>query len=214
MLAMATLVVGLFGSPRPAHSPSSEATRPVAPAATFVTSARACPAVEISGSADADGVSLDPAFDVSVAPAQLTRPGDGGALLSGFSSDGRTLFTLPVATNGAFHLYVPLAAVTQATLTRLTLAYGRNSTERAASEGREQSAEIIPTDESNVIVAWNAALYPAIRVAEKPGGATIAAGSGTSTFEQLPVETRARILYIDFSDGVRSFARSISIFGR
>jgi len=214
MLAMATLVVGLFGSPRPAHTPPSEATCPTAPVKTFVTAARACPAVEISGSADAGSVSLDPAFDVSVAPAQLARPGDGGALLSGFASDGRTLFTLPVATNGAFHLYVPLTGASQDALTRLTLAYGRNSTQRDASDGREQSAEIIPTDESNVIVAWNAALYPAIRVAEKPDGALIGTGSGTSTFEQLPIETRARVLYIVFSDGVRSFARSIAIFGR
>jgi hypothetical protein len=214
MLAMATLAVGLFGSPRPAHTPASEATCPTAPAATFVTAAHACPAIEISGSADADGVALDPAFDVSVAPAQLTRPGDGGALLSGFSSDGRTLFTLPVAANGAFHLYVPLGVTAQEALTRLTLAYGRNTTQREASEGREQSAEIIPTDESNVIVAWNAALYPAIRVAEKPDGVVVGSGSGTSTFEQLPVETRARVLYIVFSDGVRSFARSIAIFGR
>jgi hypothetical protein len=39
-------------------------------------------------------------------------------------------------------------------------------------------------------------------------------GSGSSTYEQMSVDTHARLVYIEFSDGLHSTTRVFSIFGR
>ena len=213
MLA-ALLVAGLFGSPRAIVSPPGTASCPASPeTATYVSSARACPALEVSGSADRTGVALDPAYDVSVNPGAFARPA-AGAVVSGYAADGRLLFALPIAANGAFHVYVPLAPAALQALARITVATSAARAERIATPPIEPSAEIISLDESRAIVAWNAHAFPAIRVRETPERPPIAAGSGTSTYEQMSVDTRARRISVDFSDGVRSTTRTYAIFGR
>jgi hypothetical protein len=214
MLAMIVLVAGLFG-PKPAYTAPAGATCPVAPAATFATRALTCPALEVSGSADANGVAIDPAFDVSIEPAKLARPSDGAAaVLAGFAADGRQLFALPFAANGPFHVYVPLPTQAQQQLERLTLTTEHGAAERKRAPSGAPAAEIISLSDDRVIVAWNADAYPTIRIAEAAGKAALAVGAGTSTFEQVSVDTRARRLFVTFSDGVQSTTRGFTIFGR
>jgi hypothetical protein len=214
MLAMITLVAGLFGGPKPAFTEPASATCPVAPVATFTTRALTCPALEVTGSVDQNGVAIDPAFDVSAEPAKLARPSDGMAVLAGFAADGHQLFALPFAATGAFHVYVPLATQAQQQLVRLTLTTDRGTAERTQSPASMPAAEIISLSEDRVIVAWNAAAYPTIRIAEGPEKPPLTAGAGSSTYEQVSVDTRARRLYVTFSDGVHSTTRGFTIFGR
>jgi hypothetical protein len=214
MLAVAVLVAGLFGAPRHAGPPPG-AGCPAVPVAAFVTTATSCPALEISGRVDATGATLDPAFDVSAAPADLARIADGDAVLTGYAADGRTLFSLPVPARGAFHIYVPLGTAAQELVDRLTLSTETTFAERTSSPVADLAAEIISLSEQRVIVAWNAHAFPAIRVYERQGDRTPAGtGAGSSTFEQTTIDTRARRLYITFSNGVRSLTREFSIFGR
>jgi hypothetical protein len=214
MLALTVLVAGLFGSPRHATPPPG-AGCPVVPVAAFVTTATSCPAIEISGRVDASGATIDPAFDVSVPPAELARIADGDAVLAGYAADGRILFSLPVPARGAFHLYVPLGLAAQQLVDRLTLSTASSFAERTSAPIADIGAEIISLNEQRVIVAWNANAFPAIRVAERPDDRVLAGtGAGSSTFEQTTIVTRARRLYITFSNGVRSLTRSFSIFGR
>jgi hypothetical protein len=216
MLAVVLLVAGLFGTPNPVRSAAVNpaATCPAAPTATFSTVARACPALEVSGRLDATGAALDPAFDTTVAPQELARPIESGAVLSGYAQDGRKLFALPIGASGAFHLYIPLGVAAQQALTRIVLVAGQTTAERSATGANEPSAEIISLSDTSVIVAWNAHAYPAIRVSEGAEKAALASGNGTTTYEQLPVETRSRRLFIEFSDGVRSVTEGFKIFGR
>jgi len=215
MLAAALILAGLFGAPKDTHAPPIAATCPATPEGAFVGGATTCPALELSGVADATGASLDPAFDVSVPPAELVRPTPiAGGFLAGYAADGRRLFVLPIAANGAFHLYVPLATAAQQSLARLEVTTAGARAERIASAPAEATAEIISLDETKAIVAWNARAFPSIRVKESPERNAIAIGSGSSTYEQMSVDTRARIVYVEFSDGVRSTTRAFTIFGR
>ena len=215
MLAAALILAGLFGAPKDTHAPPIAATCPATPEGAFVGGATTCPALELSGVADATGASLDPAFDVSVPPAELVRPTPtAGGFLAGYAADGRRLFVLPIAANGAFHLYVPLATAAQQSLARLEVTTAGARAERVASAPAEATAEIISLDETKAIVAWNARAFPSIRVKESPERNAIAIGSGSSTYEQMSVDTRARIVYVEFSDGVRSTTRAFTIFGR
>ena len=200
MLAAAALVAGLLGQ---------------AKAVRATTEIVASPALEVAGRIDGTGVSLDPVYDVSVPPAELVRPAQDGALLTGYAADGRRIFAIAVAANGPFHIYVPLAPASQRVLARITLSNGAPGRPFAAANGpADPAAEIISLDDHSVIVAWNASAFPEIRVRESPDGAPIATGDGSGTYEQISVDTRARRLYIEFSDGVRSTARAFSIFGR
>ena len=215
MLAAALILAGLFGAPKDTHAPPIAATCPATPEGAFVGGATTCPALELSGVANATGASLDPAFDVSVPPAELVRPTPtAGGFLAGYAADGRRLFVLPIAANGAFHLYVPLATAAQQSLARLEVTTAGARAERVASAPAEATAEIISLDETKAIVAWNARAFPSIRVKESPERNAIAIGSGSSTYEQMSVDTRARIVYVEFSDGVRSTTRAFTIFGR
>ena len=211
MLAAALIVAGLFASSKPVVPVT--AACPASPEATFVAAARACPALEISGSVDARGVTLDPVYDVSAMPADFTRPAEG-AVVTGYAADGRRLFAFPVGANGAFHAFVPLALPAQQILARVVLANGDTRSERVAVAHGEPEAEIVALDDGRAIVAWNAHAFPAIRVRESPDRAPIAAGAGTSTFEQMSVDTRVSRIYVEFSDGVRSVSRTYTIFGR
>ena len=150
-----------------------------------------------------------------VPPAELVRPTPtAGGFLAGYAADGRRLFVLPIAANGAFHLYVPLATAAQQSLARLEVTTAGARAERVANAPAEATAEIISLDETKAIVAWNARAFPSIRVKESPERNAIAIGSGSSTYEQMSVDTRARIVYVEFSDGVRSTTRAFTIFGR
>jgi hypothetical protein len=215
MLAAALILAGLFGAPKETHAPPIAATCPVSPEGAFVAGATTCPALEVSGFADATAASLDPAFDVSIPPVQFARPvQSAGALLAGYAADGRRLFTLPIVANGAFHLYVPLATTAQQTLARIEVTTPSARAARVAGVPADATAEIISLDEGKAIVAWNARAFPSIRVKESPERNAIAVGSGSSTYEQMSVDTRARIVYIEFSDGVRSTTHAFAIFGR
>jgi hypothetical protein len=215
MLAAALILAGLFGAPNFVRTLPGTATCPATPDVGFVSGAITCPALEVSGFADATGASLDPAFDVSIAPAELARPlPSAGALLAGFAADGRRLFALPIAANGAFHLYVPLATAAEQNLARLEVTTAGARAERVASSPAEATAEIISLDEAKAIVAWNARAFPSIHVMESGGRAPIAVGSGSSTYEQMSVDTRSRTVYVEFSDGVHSTTREFTIFGR
>ena len=148
MLAAALILAGLFGAPKDTHAPPIAATCPATPEGAFVGGATTCPALELSGVANATGASLDPAFDVSVPPAELVRPTPtAGGFLAGYAADGRRLFVLPIAANGAFHLYVPLATAAQQSLARLEVTTAGARAERVASAPAEATAEIIHSRE-------------------------------------------------------------------
>jgi hypothetical protein len=215
MLAAALILAGLFGAPKETHASPAAATCPATPEVAFVAGATTCPALEVSGFAGGTGVALDPAFDVSIAPAELARPAQtASAVLAGYAADGRRLFTLPIAADGAFHLYVPLALAAQQSLARIEVSTPGARAERVASAPADAVAEIISLDEGKAIVAWNARAFPSIRVKESAERAAIAVGSGSSTYEQMSVDTRARLVFIEFSDGVHSTTRAFAIFGR
>jgi hypothetical protein len=214
MLAVAVLVAGLFGGSKHDMVPASLGCPPV-PTAPIAPTAVRCPALDVSGRIDATGAAIDPAFETSAPVAELVRPAESGPVLAGYAADGRQLFAVHVAASGPFHLYVPLATAAQDVLARLTLTDDRISAERTASKPvAEAEAEIISTSDERVIVAWNATAFPAIRVANGPEESPAAFGSGTSTYEQMTVDTRARRVYVTFSNGVRSVTRGFTIFGR
>ena len=105
---------------------------PATPAA--VTHEWICPALELSGQVQSDGLLLDPAFSESAPLADLARPGTSGhATLQGYGADGRTLFTFPFDANGPFKLILPLDAKTQSELRRLRLISGGKAVERTAA---------------------------------------------------------------------------------
>jgi hypothetical protein len=195
MLAAALLVAGLFGAPRPVHSAAAGGACPGTPVATVTAAARRCPAVEISGRADATGLSLDPAFDVEIDPEALARPVEGGALLTAFASDGRTIFALPIAASGAFHLYVPLATSAMDAIDRISLTNGDASVSRTRSASLQKTtAELISTDDDHVIVARRSA-RETVRAPSSSSPSTRARIAFTSNFptacEALPKRTRS-----------------------
>jgi hypothetical protein len=214
MLALATLVAVLATTPKPAFSP---AIRPPCPSGLEITlsaTARACPALEVSGKIDSGGAEIQPAFTAMVDPSDLAHFGRGDAILTGLSADGRAIFVLPVQSGEAFHYFIPLAPQAAAALARLTLVSGSVSAERAVVPHGEPNAEVVSVDDGQLLIAWDAHAFPSIRISTSPGGPPIAFGTGTSTFEQLTVATPARRIYIEYSDGVHSFKRAYNVFGR
>jgi hypothetical protein len=205
-------------------SPKLAATRcPQAPFAAPAVAGPApagltCPALEISGSVDRnDGASLDPSFDVSVAPSRFPAnpPTATDAVLQGYSAEGRQLFIMPIEAGGQFHTYVPLADGVRAEVARIRLTVGGSYVDRiAAVRGIEPTVEAISVDDSRAIIAWNGLHFPGIRVRESPNGPLVAEGVGNTSYDQLTVTSRASLLLIDFSDGVHSVTRPVSVFGR
>src|SRR5271165_4564670 len=108
MLALGTLVTLLAMIP-PAPASGAHIPCPNGPEATIVTTARSCPALEVSGQIGPDGADIEPVFSTSVEPSELVRFGRGDALLSGFAADGRPIFILPLQAEGPFHFYIALA---------------------------------------------------------------------------------------------------------
>lgn len=214
MLALATLVTVLAITPKPALSPGIHVACPAGPDTSVVATARTCSALDVSGQIDANGAEIEPAFTTSVDPSELARFGQGDALLSGYGADGRAIFVLPVQTNGPFHFFIPLAPQAIAALTRLTLVSGTASAERIAIAHGEPNPEVVSVDDGQLLIAWDAHAFPAIRVSTAAGAPPIASGDGTSTFEQLTISTPARRVYLQFSDGIHTFARMVNVFGR
>lgn len=206
---LATLVLASRGAESSSH-PACPAGMPVSVAGI----ARACPALEVSGSVDEAGATLDPAFDVAVAPDELARDAAGNVELVGYGADGTALLALGFSANGPFHFYVPLSSAAAQSLVRLHLFAGNAGAERSALGPNEPAAEAISLDDSHFVFAWDARAFPSVRIAASPGGAPFASGSGDETFEQLTLAGPARRLYVDFSDGVRSQTRAVPVVGR
>lgn len=214
MLTLVTMLTVLAMTPKPALSPALHIACPEGPEATIVSTARSCPALEVSGSIDADGVTLDPVFTTMVSPSELMRFGHGDAMLSGFAADGRPIFVQPLVSGGPFHVYIPLEQPSEEALARLTLSFNGVVVERVAKPFVEPHAEAVSVDDGNVLFVWDAQRFPAIRISAVPLGPPIATGNGSSTFEELNVATTARRLFVEFSDGVRTYARIYNVFGR
>ena len=197
-----------------APAPPPQAGCPTAPAQTYATTPRACPALDVAGRIDASGVSLDPAFDVAVPVASLLRPVASPAMLAGYDAEGREVFAVPVPSTGLFHADVPLAPAMLRGLARLRLVAPSGTSEQVAHTRSEPAAEAVVADDAHAVFTWNANAYPAIRIATEPGTQPIAYAGGTATLEETTLETRARRLYVQFSDGVRSVEKSVPVFGR
>lgn len=214
MLSLALLLATLFESPKPAVPSPARVTCPASPAnVTTLPAAGTCAALEISGRIDAAGVTLDPAFDVDVAPVELARPGHGDAVLAGYSADGRTVFAQSFSADGAFHLYVPLSQPLAQSVTRLELTAGGATAKETATAHREPQADTLSLDSAHYLLAWNAHAFPAVRVSAASAAPILLTG-GTSTYEQRTLDGTARSIVVEFSDGVRSTTRSYRIFGR
>lgn len=209
MLA-AMLLVALFGSRGQIHE-----TCPATPLEAIATNARVCDALEVTGRVDSTSVVLNPAFDVLVSPAALTRPTPAGpAVLTGYSGDGRTLFSVPFAADGPFQLDLALAPGLASTVARLTLTANGTTDERVATAAEVPSAEAITLDDGHVLFVWNAHAYPAVRIAYGRDELPIATLHGSQSFEQNTIDTRGRRFIVSFSNGVRSVDRTVDVLGR
>ena len=205
------LLAGIFNRPAPAHV----GTCPDAPAATFTASAAVCPALEVTGKVDATGATLDPAFNLLVPSAELARTvREPNATLSGYTSNGELVFTQSFAADGPFHVDVPLGPARAQLVHRLKLATGSATTERSATAHGEPSAETVATGDREILFAWDARAFPAIRVTADNDPTSTSYLNGSSTFEQATLGMSARRLIVDFSDGVRSVARRFAVLGR
>jgi len=214
MLALATLSTALITLAMRTSAASEHATCPASPVATISSSERTCPALEVSGTVETSAATLDPSFDVAVPPSQLSRLGTGDAVLTGYAADGTPVFSFPIQANGAFHAYVPLAPSLAQSVVRLRLATAAASVEVATTSHREAAGEAVATDDSHLVFAWDAHSFPAVRIAAAPSGEPFAFGNGKATFEQLTLNSTARRLLVEFSDGVHSQIRVIPVFGR
>jgi hypothetical protein len=214
MLALATLVTVLAITPKPTLSPGIHVACPSGPGIGVTATARTCSALDVSGQIDANGAEIEPAFTTSVDPSELAHFGQGDAMLSGYGADGRAIFILPVQTNGPFHFFIPLAPQAIAALTRLTLVSASASAERVAIPHGDPNPEVVSVDDGQLLIAWDAHAFPAVRISTSPDAAPIASGDGTSTFEQVTVATPARRVFLQFSDGIHTFARMVNVFGR
>ncbi len=187
---------------------------PEAPTGIFTTAAPFCPALEVSGSVVPGAVTVDPAFDLVVRSTQLSHPEVGGnATISAFGADGVLLFSMPFAARGAYRLDLPLAPGAAQAIRLLRVASGPLKAERTATIHGEPNAETIATDDRDMVFAWNARAFPAVRIATD-AEPDITYASGTGTYEQLTIPTTAHRLSVDFSDGVRSTKRTFAVFGR
>ncbi|MBD5656369.1 MAG: hypothetical protein IAI50_14485 [Candidatus Eremiobacteraeota bacterium] len=214
MLPLALVVATLLASPKPAQPSPLHVACPATPAAyTVVPAARSCAALEVTGSIDASTATIDPAFNVDVAPAQLAHPERGEAVLAGYAADGHTIFVQTLNATGAFHLFIPLSPALAAGVQRLQVVSGTQSAEIVATSHKEPIAETLALDANHYLVAWNARQFPSIRVSA-PNAVPLLLSGGTSTYEQRTIDSTARAIVLEFSDGVRSTSRPYRIFGR
>jgi hypothetical protein len=199
---------------------------PVLPVETLVSPARVCDVLEVTGQIDASSLSLDPAFNDRAPEREMARPAAGSATLVAYDKSGGVIFTFPFAADGPFRLVLPLAPAYGAQIARLTLSangatYDRDGTgasevpfDHTAVPLSGATAEAVETDEGHIVFAWDAREYPAVRIANARGGAPIATVSGSQTFEQIYIDTKATRLLVSFSDGVHSVTRTVEITGR
>jgi hypothetical protein len=213
MLSFVFLLATLLESPKPALPSPLHVTCPATPAAfTVLPGSRTCPALEVSGHIDAAGVALDPAFDVDVPPSQLAPQGRGDAFLAGYAADGRTLFVQSLSATGPFHVYVPLSRALGQSVQRLRLVSGSAAAEIVATTHHEAVAETLSLDPAHYLISWDAHEFPSVRVTAQNADPLLL--TGTSTMEQHTLDSTARTVVVEFSDGVRSSVRTIRIFGR
>lgn len=204
-------VAGLFSSARP----GLVLLCPDVPGPVLTATAPACPAVDVSGKTDAAGVAVEPAFDILVPSASLTRtPRSGNATLSGYDANGALVFTQTFIAEGPFHVDVPLSPTRAQQVRRLRLVTSSGIAERSATAHGEPSAESVVTGDRQILLAWDAHQFPALRVTAENDQTSTSYLSGTSTFEQVTLGMTARRLLIDFSDGVRSVTRRFNVLGR
>ena len=205
------LLAGIFNRPVPAHI----GTCPDAPPATFTATGLVCPALDVTGKVDATGATLDPAFNLLVPSAQLTRSGrEPNATLSGYNASGELVFSQKFTVDGPFHVDVPLGPARAQLVHELRLVTASATAQRSATAHGEPSAETVATGDRETLFAWDARAFPAIRVTAENDPNSTSYLSGTSTFEQATLGMSARRLIVDFSDGVRSVARRLSVLGR
>jgi hypothetical protein len=178
------------------------------------TKAGSCPVLEVSGAIDADTASLEPAFDVSVRPASLTRAeGTGNATLVAYNADGGVVVTFPFTAFGPYRIDVPLLPALAESIRVVRVVTASASAEERPTVHGDVSAETIAADDGNVIFAWNAQAFPRVRILSDGDPKPIYV-SGTSTYEQVTLRTASRRVTVDFSDGVRSETRTFAVFGR
>jgi hypothetical protein len=217
LLLAAAVLVAVTTSPKvpaSARCPQAPFTAPqvTGPSPAGLT----CPALEVSGRADRANPELDPSFDVSIAPSRFpsSAPAAPEGLLQGFDSQGRLLFVQQMSAGGEFHTFVPVSEATARALARIRLTFGSAVAERSALPHGEPSAETVSVDDSHVVLAWSANLFPAVRVREYANGPLVAVGSGSTSYTEITIATNSALLFVDFSDGVHSYARSIRVWGR
>lgn len=173
-----------------------------------------CPVIEVSGSIVGTNVTIDPAFDLLARPAAQSRPEtDGNATLTAYNVAGQLLVTFPFSASGVYRVDVPLSPAIAESVHVLRVTTASASAERVATTHGEPSVETIAINDSNVVLAWNAQAFPALRItAEGEAGVAYVAGKGT--YQQSSLHSKARRISIDFSDGVRSVKRTFAVFGR
>ena len=120
---------------------------------------------------------------------------------------------LPFFGRGTFRLDVPLSPAAEQAIHLIRVVAASANAERTATAHGEATAETIATDDRDIVFAWNARAFPAVRIATDTEPDTTYA-SGTGTYEQLTIATAAHRLTVDFSDGVRSTKRTFAVFGR
>jgi hypothetical protein len=214
MLAVAMLFATLSGPATPALVAQLRQACPATPLDAIVTAERRCAAIEVSGHADASGVTIDPAFTVVAATSLFARPVPGQAKLAGFTADGRELFEFPFQPNGSFTLVLPLLPQLAAAMTSLALTINGVTYVRTATPHDAPSAEAIATDESHVVFAWDAQEFPAVRIVGARSGEAIATFAGDETYQQVVIRTSERRFTVSFSDGIHSIDRTVTVFGR
>jgi len=222
-LAAAVLVAAVV---TPKHVPAAE---PVTCPSVAVTVAaqvsptplalreRTCSALEVAGRVAAGSLALDPSFQVRVKPEMLAHPVNPGApaaMLQGFGEDGSLLFAFALEPSASFHLYLPVDVRTLSQLAALRLGFGATAIERTRAAGAVPEAEVIDADASHILVAWDGTRFPAVRILDAASGRVLGYGIGAGTYTQLTLETSAPRVTVEFSDGVRSAARTYPVFGR
>lgn len=183
-------------------------------AAPATTTPAVCPVLEVSGSINATNVTIDPAFDLFVRPAQLSRAETAGtATLLAYNTLGQLLVSFPFSASGVYRLDVPLAPAVAQTIRLIRLVTASASAERVATIHGEPNIETVAIDENNIVLAWNAQDFPALRIVTE-GESRVAYAAGSGTYQQVTLHTAAQHVSIDFSDGVRSVKRTFAVFGR
>jgi hypothetical protein len=184
----------------------------------------------VSGMISGDSIRLDPAFEIDTRP---VLPAAGGShAIEGRAADGsvvfRTSFTALPTDHGDpavryFTFAIPLTEADVDRLTRLELSgEGRRARQDARGSSRRlrllapgaaaDAAGVTVTARSPTLVdlTWDAADWPSLLIRDPATRAVLAIGRDG----RASVVTRARVLELVMSDGVRSVAVQQAIAGR